>query len=137
MMDRTFNAVFDGLNSQYAAEQAAVRAQHPCPPLRYKYPCLKFTYKEAMELLRVKGTAKLKAMLAAATDEREKAKLEERIASPNPAPPPAPNPTPTPAPTLTLARQAGGLLGHGLGGVQPHRLGRYLPYTSLCLPISP
>ena len=29
-------------------------AQHPCPPLRYKYPCLKFTYKEAMELLRVK-----------------------------------------------------------------------------------
>ena len=97
MMDRTFNAVFDGLNSQYAAEQAAVRAQHPCPPLRYKYPCLKFTYKEAMELLRVKGTAKLKAMLAAATDEREKAKLEERIASPNPAPPPAPAPTPAPA----------------------------------------
>ena len=30
--------------------------QHPCPPLRYKYPCLKFTYKEAMELLRVKVT---------------------------------------------------------------------------------
>jgi len=81
MMDRTFNAVFDGLNSEYASEQAAVMAQHPCPPLRYKYPCLKFTYKEAMELLRVKGTAKLKGMLAAATDEREKAKLEERIAS--------------------------------------------------------
>ena len=57
MLDRTFNAVFDGLNAEYATEPEAVKSQHPYEPLRYKYPCLKFTYAEAMALLRDKGRA--------------------------------------------------------------------------------
>jgi len=81
MLDRTFNAVFDGLNAEFKAEEEAVRKQHPFNDLRYKYPCLKFTYAEAMGILREKGTAKLRAMLAAETDAAAKAKLEERIAS--------------------------------------------------------
>lgn len=58
-----------------------INQQHPMPPLRYKYPCLKFTYTEAMQLLRDKGPAKLREMIAAESDPTAKAKLEERIAS--------------------------------------------------------
>ena len=43
--------------AEYATELEAVKSQHPYEPLRYKYPGLKFTYAEAMALLRDKGRA--------------------------------------------------------------------------------
>jgi len=80
MLDRTFNAVFDGLNQRFSVELETVRTQHAFEDLRYKYPCLRFTYAEAMALLREHGPAKLEAELAQA-EPATRAKLEERIAS--------------------------------------------------------
>ena len=68
MLDRTFNAVFDGLNAQYQEELETVRAQHPFKDLRYKYPALRFKYPEAMALLRQEGPRHLRAAASAATD---------------------------------------------------------------------
>ena len=79
MLDQTFNAVFDGLNREYKTELESVRAQHPFKDLRYKYPCLRFTYPEAMALLRKEGPAQLKMKIAACDDEAEKAKMLAKI----------------------------------------------------------
>ena len=78
MLDRTFNAVFDGLNAQFRAELDTVRAQHPFEDLRYRYPCLRFEYPAAMALLREKGPARLREMMAATEDPAEIAHLKER-----------------------------------------------------------
>ena len=79
MLDQTFNAVFDGLNREYKTELESVRAQHPFKDLRYKYPCLRFTYPEAMALLRKEGPAQLQMKIAACDDEAEKAKMHAKI----------------------------------------------------------
>ena len=79
MLDQTFNAVFDGLNAQFKDELNAIRTQHPFKDLRYRYPCLRFSYPEAMKLLRDHGPALLKQKAAAAADEAEKAELLGRI----------------------------------------------------------
>ena len=81
MLDRTFNAVFDGLNEQYKPELEAVRVQYPFQDLRYRCPCLRFKYAEAMALLREQGPPKLRARLDGMTDEGAKKKLEARIES--------------------------------------------------------
>ena len=81
MLDRTFNAVFDGLNEQYKPELEAVRVQYPLQDLRYRCPCLRFKYAEAMALLREQGPPKLRARLDGMTDESAKKKLEARIES--------------------------------------------------------
>lgn len=81
MLDRTFNAVFDGLNQRFGTELETVRTQHAFENLRYRYPCLRFTYPEAMALLREHGPAKLQAELDATSDEGARAKLRERIES--------------------------------------------------------
>jgi len=78
MIDRTFNAVFDGLNRDFSAELEAVRKQHPFANLRYRYPCLRFTYPEAMKLLRAEGPALLQAMQRATDDPAERERLAER-----------------------------------------------------------
>jgi len=81
MLDRTFNAVFDGLNANYSAELAAVRAQHPFEDLRYTYPCLRFSYAEAMGILREHGPAKLEAAISAEEDPLVVEKLKARLES--------------------------------------------------------
>ncbi len=84
VIDATFNAVFDGLNSRFRSELEAVRKQHPFADLRYRYPCLRFKYNEAMALLREHGPAKLRAAAEAAEaagEEREAAHLRERMES--------------------------------------------------------
>ena len=45
-----------------------VRAQHPFVDLRYKCPCLRFKYPEAMALLRKEGPGVLREMQAATDD---------------------------------------------------------------------
>lgn len=79
VLDQTFNAVFDGLNAQYKPELEAIRKQHPFKDLRYKYPCLRFKYPEAMKLLRDHGPALLKKKAAAETDATEKQALLDRV----------------------------------------------------------
>ena len=78
LLDRTFNAVFDGLNKEFKAELETIRAQHHFEDLRYRYPCLRMKYPEAMQLLRKEGPALLREMMAATSDPDEKAKLAER-----------------------------------------------------------
>ena len=78
MLDRTFNAVFDGLNDGFANELEAIRAQHPFENLRYRYPCLRFTYVEAMALLRTEGPKILRAAAEATTDDAERQHLKLR-----------------------------------------------------------
>ena len=79
VLDQTFNAVFDGLNRDFKAELEAVRKQHPFRDLRYRYPCLRFNYPEAMQLLREHGPQLLKRKAEAELDEDEKAALLARI----------------------------------------------------------
>jgi len=81
VLDRTFNAVFDGLNQRFADELEAVRRQHPFKDLRYKYPCLRFTFAEAAALLRSHGPSKLQAELSLTSDPLARAHLEERVQS--------------------------------------------------------
>jgi len=81
VLDQTFNAIFDGLNKNFSDELEAVRVQHPFNDLRYRYPCLRLDYKEAMGLLREKGPAKLQAILDATTEPAAAARLKERLAS--------------------------------------------------------
>mmetsp|Transcript_31894 Transcript_31894/g.83407 ORF Transcript_31894/g.83407 Transcript_31894/m.83407 type:complete len:570 (+) Transcript_31894:113-1822(+) len=80
ILDRTFNAVFDGLNEKFTSELDVVRAQHPFENLRYRYPCLRFSYPDAMALLRTEGPKLLRAMREAATDEAERSRLKQREA---------------------------------------------------------
>ena len=81
ILDRTFNAVFDGLNQQFKTELDTVREQHPFEDLRYTCPCLRFTYPEAMALLRKEGPALVRKMWEGVTDATELARLKEREAS--------------------------------------------------------
>ena len=81
ILDRTFNAVFDGLNQQFKTELDTVREQHPFEDLRYTCPCLRFTYPEAMALLRKEGPALVRKMMEGVTDATELARLKEREAS--------------------------------------------------------
>ena len=81
ILDRTFNAVFDGLNQQFKTELDTVREQHPFEDLRYPCPCLRFTYPEAMALLRKEGPALVRKMMEGVTDATELARLKEREAS--------------------------------------------------------
>jgi len=62
----------------YAEELEAVRAQFPFENLRYRYPCLRFTYPEAMALLRAEGPAHLRALQETTTDEAERLRLKKR-----------------------------------------------------------
>ena len=81
MLDRTFNAVFDGLNRDFKQELETIREQHPFEDLRYRCPCLRFKYPEAMQLLRKEGPPALRKILEQTTDAAERAHLEERIRS--------------------------------------------------------
>jgi len=55
MFGRLFNFIFENLNSRFAAELAAVQAQHPFEPLRFLDPALRLTFAEGIALLREDG----------------------------------------------------------------------------------
>jgi len=78
ILDRTFNAVFDGLNANFANELDVVREQYPFKNLRYRYPCLRLQYTEAMALLRAEGPKLLRDARDKSSDEAERAHLEKR-----------------------------------------------------------
>merc|ERR1712139_211841 len=60
VLDGLFNHIFTGLNAKCQTEIAAVKTQYPFEDLKWKYPCKKFTFAEAVQLLRAKGPAYLK-----------------------------------------------------------------------------
>eukprot|EP00928_Gymnodinium_smaydae_P054817 TRINITY_DN38520_c0_g1_i1.p2 TRINITY_DN38520_c0_g1~~TRINITY_DN38520_c0_g1_i1.p2 ORF type:complete len:768 (-),score=244.02 TRINITY_DN38520_c0_g1_i1:98-2401(-) len=55
VLDGMFNHIFKGLNERFKDEIEAVRRQYPFEDLKWKYPCRRFTFQEAIELLRAEG----------------------------------------------------------------------------------
>jgi len=55
VLDGMFNHIFKGLNERYKAEIEAVRVQYPFEDLKWKYPCRRFIFKDAVDLLRKEG----------------------------------------------------------------------------------
>jgi len=63
VLDGLFNHMFQGLSTRFRAEIEAVRKQHPFEDLKWKYPCLKIPFRQAIELLRSHGPAIVQARL--------------------------------------------------------------------------
>jgi aspartyl-tRNA synthetase len=80
-LDKTFNYIFKGLNERFRPEIEAVRKQYPFEDLKFKYPCLKLKYWDAMKILREKGPAYLEKDLAAATTDFNKKKYTAHLES--------------------------------------------------------
>lgn len=57
VLDGLFNHIFEGLQTRFKREIDAVRSQYPFEDLKWKYPCKRLTFKEAVGLLRSKGPA--------------------------------------------------------------------------------
>merc|ERR1712232_6272 len=81
VLDGLFNHIFTGLNAKFAREIEAVRAQYPFEPLKWKYPCKRLTFKEAIGLLRSKAPAVLEARLKAATTDYERGVIQKHLDS--------------------------------------------------------
>jgi aspartyl-tRNA synthetase len=60
VLDGLFHHIFSGLTSSCKDEIEAVRAQYPFEDLKWKYPCTKFKYWEAVALLKKDGPAILR-----------------------------------------------------------------------------
>jgi len=60
VLDSLFNHIFTGLNERCKDEIEAVRAQYPFEDFKWKYPCKRFKYWEAIQLLRAEGPRVLK-----------------------------------------------------------------------------
>lgn len=71
MLDATFNHIFTSLNEKFKVEIETVRKQYPFEDLKWKYPCLKMTFPEAMKLLREEGPG-----VAAELLDKQRQKLE-------------------------------------------------------------
>jgi aspartyl-tRNA synthetase len=81
MLDKTFNHIFKGLNERFKDEIEAVRKQFPFEDLKFKYPCLKLKYWDAMKILREKGPAYIEKDLKAAKNDFEVKKFTAHIKS--------------------------------------------------------
>ena len=55
VLDECFFYIFDNLNKKMKTEIEAVKKQFPFQDLKYSVPCKRFTFKEAVELLKSKG----------------------------------------------------------------------------------
>jgi aspartyl-tRNA synthetase len=84
-LDALFNHIFKGLNEKCSDEIEAVRAQFPFEDLKWKYPCTKFHYRDAVALLKEHGPAYLAEDLAnVAKDDLEaynKKLIQDHLAS--------------------------------------------------------
>jgi aspartyl-tRNA synthetase len=81
VLDGLFNHIFTGLNERFSREIEAVRKQYPFENLKWKYPCKRFTFKEAVALLRQKGPAILEARMKAAATDYEKKLIAKHLES--------------------------------------------------------
>merc|ERR1712217_546706 len=63
VIDGCFNHIFTGLTNTCKQEIEAVRAQYPFEDLKWKHPCKRFTFKEAVGILRKHGPPLLEKRL--------------------------------------------------------------------------
>jgi aspartyl-tRNA synthetase len=85
VMDALFNHLFTGLSTTYRRELDSIRAQYPFEDLKWRYPCLKLEYKDAVSLLVKHGPrfiesdiAAIETELESVTDEESRKRLEKR-----------------------------------------------------------
>jgi len=76
VLDGMFNHIFNGLNERFKDEIEAVRKQYPFEDLKWKYPCLRLTFKEAIEILKVEGPKIIDERLQDANTDYERKLLE-------------------------------------------------------------
>jgi len=81
VLDGLFNHIFKGLNERFSNELDAVRKQHPFEPLKWKFPCKRFNFDEAVELLKAKGPAVLEAKLKKAETDYERGLILKHLES--------------------------------------------------------
>jgi len=81
VMDGLFNHIFTGLQTRFAREIAAIKTQYPFEDLKWKYPCKRLTFQEAIGLLRTKGPAVLERKLKAAATDYEKGLVQKHLES--------------------------------------------------------
>jgi len=81
VIDGLFNHIFDGLTKRFSKEIEAVRKQYPFQDLKWKHPCLRLTFKEAVGLLRSRGPALLEQRLKAEGNDYERGIIQRHLAS--------------------------------------------------------
>lgn len=81
VLDGMFNHIFTGLTERFQDEIEAVRQQYPFEPLKWKFPCRRFTFKEAIDLLRKEGPKILEARLKAAATDYERGIIQGHLDS--------------------------------------------------------
>lgn len=81
VLDGLFNHIFEGLNQRFKREIDAVRSQYPFEDLKWKFPCKRFTFKEAVGILRTKGPAVLEKKLKAASSDYERGLIKKHLES--------------------------------------------------------
>lgn len=52
MIDKLFYSIFEGINKNFAKELEIIQKQYAFEPLKYKYPCVRLAYPEAVKILR-------------------------------------------------------------------------------------
>lgn len=57
VIDGTFDHIFHGLNERFSSELEAIRAQYPFEDLIWTKPCNRFTFAQAMGILKKEGPA--------------------------------------------------------------------------------
>mmetsp|Transcript_39538 Transcript_39538/g.93035 ORF Transcript_39538/g.93035 Transcript_39538/m.93035 type:complete len:794 (+) Transcript_39538:109-2490(+) len=81
VLDELFNHIFTGLSERFRTEVEAVRSQYPFQDLKWKHPCLKLKYPDAIKLLRSKGPAVLEKRLAEAKTDYDRKIIERHLES--------------------------------------------------------
>jgi aspartyl-tRNA synthetase len=81
VLDSMFNHIFDGLNERFKPEIEAVQAQYPFTPMKYKSPCLRLTFAEAVKLLREKGPKYIEKQIAEAQNDNEVKQFKQHLES--------------------------------------------------------
>jgi len=76
VLDGMFNHIFHGLNERFKDEIEAVRKQYPFEDLKFKHPCLRLTFQEAIELLKAEGPKVIDERIASAASDYERKLLE-------------------------------------------------------------
>jgi len=81
VLDGLFNHIFTGLTEKFAREIEAVKTQYPLEDLKWKHPCLRLKFNEAIALLRKEGPAILESRIKAAESDYERKILEKHLES--------------------------------------------------------
>lgn len=81
VLDGMFNHIFTGLNQRFKDEIEAVRKQYPFEDLKWKFPCLRLTFQEAIELLKAEGPAILEARLKETDKDYDRGLIQRHLES--------------------------------------------------------